>query len=501
MRDRLGPPGWSGVAALVLAVAYLVAPPLGTDLSAQVAHADFVRDFGLTPVDFRWYGGTVQYGYSAVSPAVMALLGARFTGALGLLASSMLLALLLSRTGARRPLLGGLLGTAAFAGNLVSGRVTFALGMAFGLAALLALTAPRRWVRLTFAVAGAVLAAATSPVAGLFLGLACAALLLARRLGWEPVVVGLASAVPIGVMAWASGPGGWMNIGRTDTIHAVVTGVLVALVVPWRAVRIGAALAAIGVLAAFAVHTPVGLNATRLATVFALPVVAAFAVLRWRWLVPMLVALAVWQPPLLVGDLRDVGNPTASRAYWAPLLRELARRAPVGRVEVPPTRDYWESAYVARSVPLARGWLRQVDLADNGLFFTPSLDAARYRDWLADNGVTYVALPDAELSWVARSEGALIRGGVPFLAPVWHDEHWTLYTVQGGQSIVDGATLVSSTGAAVRFDVSAPDSTVLVRVRWSRWLRIDGPRGARLAPTGRWTRVRVSTPGRYTVTS
>jgi len=38
----------SGLTSLALAVAYLLAPPLGTDLSAQVARAQFVERYGLT---------------------------------------------------------------------------------------------------------------------------------------------------------------------------------------------------------------------------------------------------------------------------------------------------------------------------------------------------------------------------------------------------------------------------------------------------------------------
>src|SRR5262249_27503719 len=136
---RCGTPGrwWSArsmraerfalVLGALLAVAYLLLPPMGTDLSAQVARADFVHDAGFAPVDLRWYGGTVQYGYSVVAPFVMAAVGVRATGAVTLVVSSLALATLLRRTGAPRPLLGAVCGVVCFAGNLVSGRITFAL--------------------------------------------------------------------------------------------------------------------------------------------------------------------------------------------------------------------------------------------------------------------------------------------------------------------------------------------------------------------------------------
>jgi hypothetical protein len=518
--------GLTGGTAVALVLAYLLAPPMGTDLSAQVARADFFAAHGFAPVDFRWYGGVLPNGYSLVSPPLMAglgggLLGAKLAGALAAAVSTVAFVVLLLRTGARRPALAGVLGAVCFIGNLVSGRVTFAVGVAFGLLALAALTAPpdRRWSRVGGTVAGSALAAAASPVAGLFVGLAGVALLLSHRFrfrsrSWDGAWLVLGAAVPLAAMTALSGSGGWMNISRTDTVHAVVTSVAVALLVPRPAVRAGALLSALGVLAAFAVHTPVGLNATRLATMFALPVLAGYADLDWLprpdrvaprgWAsagLLVVLALAVWwQPPLLRGDLADAGNPTASPGYFRPLRDELARRAPVGRVEVVPTRDYWEAAYAASAVPLARGWLRQVDLAYHPLFFDGSLSADRYHEWLLDNGVSYVALAGAEPSWVGRAEAALVRGGLPYLAEVWRGGDWVLYQVAGSPSIVDNARLVSSTADRVTVDVPAPGE-VLVRVRYSRWLTVQGPGACLARDRDGWTLVRARQAGRFTVSS
>ncbi|MGW4502803.1 hypothetical protein ACWENR_29875, partial [Micromonospora sp. NPDC004336] len=280
----------AAASAVLAGVAYLALPPTGSDLAAQVARADFFAAHGLAPVDLRWYGGVQQFGYSLVSQPVMALLGVRVTGVLALVAAATAFAALLARTGVPRPLLGSLVGVVTIAGNLVSGRVTYGLGVAFGLGALLALTLPgasadadsdrrarrRRLVRLGLAAAGAVLASATSPVAGLFVGLAGAALLLTRRYA-DGLTLGVAAALPLGVTALLFGDGGWMNISRSDTSRAVLTSLLVAALVAYRPVRVGALLSAAGVLAAALVHTPVGLNATRLAVMFALPLLAAAA--------------------------------------------------------------------------------------------------------------------------------------------------------------------------------------------------------------------------------
>ncbi|MCL7457840.1 hypothetical protein ABT235_08405 [Micromonospora echinofusca] len=552
----------AAVSAVLLAGAWLALPPTGSDLAAQVARADFFSAHGLAPVDLRWYGGVQQFGYSLLSQPVMALLGVRVTGALALVAAATAFAALLVRTGVPRPLLGSLVGVLTIAGNLVSGRVTYGLGVAFGLGALLALTlgpaaatdarpggppgagphgraGRRRLVRLGLAAAGALLASATSPVAGLFVGLAGAALLLTRRYA-DGLVLGVCAALPLALTALLFGDGGWMNISRTDTVRAVLTSLLVAALVGYRPVRVGALLSAVGVLAAALVHTPVGLNATRLAVMFALPLLAAAARPPARpaaWLARfgrtaassaarpvgaartavgggtrvrggvalavLLAAVCWWQPPVPPADLRSVDDPTSGAAYFAPLRAFLDGQRLTGRVEVPPTRNYWEAARLGE-VPLARGWLRQADIDRNPLFFTTvpgaagtgvSLTAASYRDWLTDNAVQFVAVPDAPLSWVGRAEAELVAGGLSYLTPVWSDPRWRVWAVTDPAPIVGApAELVAHDGASVTF--RAPGAgTVPVRVRHSRWLTASG--GATVAAAGDWTVVTVPRAGQY----
>ncbi|MGC5289276.1 hypothetical protein [Micromonospora sp. DT231] len=537
--------------AVVLGALWLALPLMGSDLAAQVARADFFAAHGPTPVDLRWYAGVQQFGYSLLSQPVMALLGVRVTGALALVASAAALAALLVRTEVPRPLLGSLVGVVTLAGNLVSGRVTYALGVAFGLAALLVLTrrAGRGRMRLGLAALGALLASATSPVAGLFVGLAAVALLLARRYA-DGLALGVAAAVPLAATALLFGDGGWMNISRTDAVRAVLTSLVVAALVAYRPVRFGALLSAAGVLAAAVVHTPVGLNATRLVTMFALPVLAAAArppawlsdrlarrsaehttpgsatptsvvaaraatAGRSRWarlrgavgLTALLVAICVWQPPAVPADLRGIGDPTSAPGYHAPLRAFLAGQRLTGRVEVPPTRNYWEAARLGE-VPLARGWLRQADIDRNPLFFSTvpgaagtgvALTPASYRAWLAENAVQYVALPDAPLSWVGRAEAELVEGGLPYLTPVWSGSHWRVWAVVDPTPLVAvPAEVIRADGAAVTFRAPAA-GPVAVRVRHSRWLVASGD--ATVSADGDWTTVTVPGPGEYTLGS
>jgi hypothetical protein len=497
---------WStALVAAALGAVYLLLPPMGSDLAAQTARAGFFAEHGLTPVDLRWYAGVEQFGYSLVSQPVMAVLGVRLTGVLTLVAGAVLLAVLFRRTGAARPWLGAVLGTVGLAGNLVSGRVTYGMGVCLGIASLVLLTVPR--LRRLAALA-ALLAAAASPVAGLFTGLAGAALMLAGRVR-DGLLLALPAAVPLALIALFFGDGGWMNISRTDTVRAVVTGLVVAVCVPIRAVRIGAVLSSAGVLAAALIHTPAGLNATRLAVMFGLPVLAAYAVVpRARVTLPLLLAVVFWwQPPVVLDDVRDIGNPAADEAYFTPLRERLAAETLTGRVEIPPTRAYWEAAHMGE-IPLARGWLRQADIDRNPLFFTTvpgaagtgvELTAESYRAWLSEQAVQFVAVPDAELAWPGREEARLVTGGLDYLDLIWTGANWRLYAVAGAQPIVAApATMVRQDGAAVVLDAPAAGE-VAVRVRWHRSLTASG--GAVVSADGVWTRVRVPGAGRYTLSS
>ncbi|WP_248294123.1 hypothetical protein [Actinoplanes sp. TBRC 11911] len=541
---------------------------MGSDLAAQTARASFFAGHGWTPIDLRWYAGVDQLGYSFVSQPVMAILGVRLTGALSLVLSSVLLAALFRRTGAPRLWLGALVGTACIAFNLVSGRVTYGLGVALGLAALLLLTYPRlRWL----AAVAAFAASATSPVAGLFLGLAGVSLLIPRpgrgplaaapgqdapapshdapapsqdepaparnapapdtgHPSWHKsgfirngLLIAVPAAIPLGLTAFLFGDGGWMNISSNDVLRAVVASLAVAVLVPRWPVRAGALLSAAGVLGASLIHTPVGLNATRLAVMFTLPLIAGYAAVpalpswrlaRWSgralpvWAVlPLVAVLFWWQPPVEVADVRDIGNPTADPSYFAPLLARLGQERLTGRVEVPPTQDYWEAAYMG-NVPLARGWLRQADIERNPLFFTDipgargtgvALTADSYRAWLAERAVQFVAVPDAKLHWSGRPEAQLIATGLPYLTPVWSDEHWRLYAVADPQPIVPApATMVAQTAAGITFDAPAAADLTL-RVHYYRWLTASG--GASVRPRGEWTLVHVPAAGRYTLSS
>jgi hypothetical protein len=482
-----------GLAAL-LGLVWLLLPPTGSDLSAQVAHADFARDHLWTPVDLRWFGGTGWLSYSVLVPPLMAAVGVRAVGVVATAASAGLLGLLLSRCRVPRPGTGAAVGALCLAANLVVGRLTFAVGAAAALATLLAVTWRHRARWLVLAV-GPLVTWAASPLAALFLGVAAAALVLqGRESRREGGVLGAAVLVALAASGWL-GQGGYMPAPVDRGVAGVTLCVLLAVVTRYRLVRTGALLAGAAIALAVTLRTPVGMNALRLPELFAPAVALATSRLPMRWVVPAVVVAVCWLPPLTSDDITAIGGPSNASSYYRELTSELQRLPLTGRVEIPPTLHRWEAVYVADRVPLARGWMTQLDDGYNSLFFDGGVDASSYRRWLRDNAVQYVAVSDAATAEAGRAETALVDGGLPFLHRVWAGRHWTVYRVVPSVSVVTGARLLSQDATSVTF-LAGSTGTVLARVRWSRWLTLGGPSGC-LHRQGTWTAVVVQRPGTY----
>jgi hypothetical protein len=164
-------------------------------------------------------------------------------------------------------------------------------------------------------------------------------------------------------------------------------------------------------------------------------------------------------------------------------------------------RSQWESYYVAKEHPSGRGWLRQVDVELNPLFYDDGpLDPERYRRWLGDNAVGWVAIPDAPIGYGGDDEVELIeKRRPPYLREVERTDHWTIYEVATPHplAVPEGGADIEATSLRpdeVRFDVHRPGS-VIVRVHFSPYWRVaDGPGCVEKA--GDWTRVTAERPGR-----
>lgn len=509
--------------SLLLTVGFLSLPLAGTDLSAQVARGHFFDEHGFVPIDFRWYGGVYPFGYSAFTGPANAIFGSRGVGAISCVISAVAFTWLLAQVGARRPLIGGVLGAITGVFNLVSGRTTFAMGIALGMLALCVVAlsvhryhphtarsgrfgglfrrrSSRRELALTAVLA--LLGTAASPVAGLFVGLSGAALLLS---GWvvEGLVLGIGAGSAMIVPQFVFHDGGVQPFTEEAMKICVAACLAVVLLVPrrgYQAVRIAAVLSAVGAAVAYYSHNPLGSNVIRLSMLFAAPVVVAVSILDRRFVAGMVALLCWWQPPLIGGDLAYAGARQATRLYYEPLIAQLQHRGPVGRVEVVPLREHWESTYVADVVPIARGWERQVDVDRNPLFYDGTLTPATYLSWLYRNAITYVAVPkETVLDFGGREEAALIEADLSYLRRQWESSDWTLYRVVGGPSVVPyPARLISSGATGVRF-TSRVATDLTVRVRWSPWLVLRGPAGC-IEQDGTWVKVRLSRAGDYFLT-
>jgi hypothetical protein len=211
-------------------------------------------------------------------------------------------------------------------------------------------------------------------VAGLFLGVAGGPIIVSGRRR-EGLTLAVGALVPTVLVGLAFGNGGRQPFADE---HAV-RGVLICLGVAglcWRrdVVRWGALLSAMLVAAAYVLPTPVGTNATRLPELFAAPTIVAVATVPLVALIAATVSAILLLPPASITEVRERGDPALSAEFYAPLLNQLIARGVDGPIEVIPTQRRGEAAAVPPVVPIARGWLRQVDIERNPVFMTdPSI--------------------------------------------------------------------------------------------------------------------------------
>jgi hypothetical protein len=493
---------WLGVLMPVLfaAIAYMALRPPSVDLAAQLFRCELFASDGFLAWNNYWYGGHYLLDYSLLFPPLGAALGATAVGGLAAIAATALFGLLTLRRYASRARLATLWFGAGMIATLLSGRLTFALGVAIGLAALVALDRRRSLVT-------GLLAAVTSfasPVAGFFLLLIGAVLMLSgdRARG---AILALSAAAPIAAMALAfpsAGPEPFVLSSLAGTL-AVTLLVLAVLPRRERLLRRGACLYAGVVACVFVLPNALGGNVVRLSNLIAGPLVVLGLTGPRRRL--LLVALALpllyWQWQGAVRDVsRATSDPSVQRDFYTPLIGALEARtdgAPV-RIEIPPTQDRWEVYYMTPKFLLARGWERQLESADRHLFQS-GLSPATYRAWLLAHGVTYVALPSVPLDYLSHREAALIRGGLSYLRPIWGNGDWRLYAVRGAGGLVDPPARLTSIGADW-FDLRAPRAgDFVLRIHFSPYWSVARGAGICLRARGPWSVVELSRPGSFHV--
>jgi hypothetical protein len=504
-------PAWAITACVGLV--YVLAAPPSSDLAAAGYRSDLFARAGFTIWDNGWYGGHHLPAYSLLAPALGAWLGPQLVAALAMTATTALFATLIEGAFAARATRIAAVWLAVGASvALLANRVPFDLGLAIGLGALVAARREQRVGALAFAV----LCALASPVAGAFLALACVAWGLAYRRRW-PFVLAICTLVPIGALALAFPEGGSQPFVSSAFYPGLLGVAIIAAFTPTTpramlTLRIGTGLYGLVLIGAYVVPSAVGGNADRLGALFAGPVAACALYGRPpRWLLGVLAPfLLYWQVNAPISDfLAAASDPAVNAYYYTPLVGEL-RTLDVGyagrpaRIEAVPSADHGEARWLAGHVALARGWERQLDEGRNGIFYDERpLTAARYRSWLDEQAISYVALPDAPLDYSAKSEARLLLGGAragqaahppPYLREVWRSAHWRLFAVRGAAPLVAAPARMTRLGQE-SFAVAAPRAgRYRTRVRFSPYWKVARGAGCVGQGPGGWAYVTATRP-------
>jgi len=471
-------------AALVLAVG-----PAPGDAPVHLYRTFLVRDGALIWDNF-WYAGT----YPLASYSLLYYLPAALVGNLPLvfvaaIASTVLFASLALREWGRAALWPSRVFGVLAAAPMFTGLYAYSLGFTAMLATLKLL----QLRRLRLAVVAAALTVGFSPLAFAFLCLvvgsyAVSRRRIARRHLWFGV--GLALAAGIEVLALVLFPAGagvypfhWIDFGGVLLVtslgllvarHARAAGPLVAFYALWG----------LGSVVVYIVPSPLGDNWTRLSA-FVFPVMlltASLAGFRPRRLVVFALAFAfaynVIPYALLVPSRLD--NQTQNASFWQPALGFLrAHDRPGYRVEVVPTAEHWEAYWIPKSgLPLARGWYRQLDVADNPALYKKDLDAGAYRRWLRSDAVRYVLLSTtAPLDWDGGpQEARVLRSPRSGLRVVFRSANWTVYELKHATPLLTGPAhpVVTSFGHTVIRGRVFAAGHYLLRAHYNPYWRLQG---------------------------
>lgn len=513
-------PEWLPAVALSSALALLMliwSPPVG-DLAAQIFRTELFQQAGLAIWNGSWYGGHYTLTYSLLFPPLAALLGPQLVGGIAVVSSAYLFDRLVRDRWGVEARWATLWFAAGVVTLLADGQLTFALGVAFGLATLRCVQVGRG----PLAILAAACCALASPVAGVFLagvvltgawepgrrvsrvaiGAGALALLLtiAPNLafpepGQFPFVFSSFVAIPL----WCAGAlFVTRNLPEERQLRRVIIAYLLASTLIWL------------------MPNALGGNAVRLGALFGGPVLAAVVLSRrpratapaWFFalvLGAVMVGSLYWQLTASVTQIaRSVGDPSTASAYFDPPARWLRAHGGEGlRIEVPPTANHWESAYLAPKFELARGWLRQLDTTRDDIFYDEGeLTNRAYSAWLRGNAISYVALPDAPLDYSSTAEHRLILGEPSYLTLRHRSDHWRIYQVRNPKPLVApiaagrAQTLwVGRQGFAL--DVTKP-GRFLVRVNFTPYWSISRGSGC-LLRGGNWTVARTAHTGVFRV--
>jgi hypothetical protein len=479
----------------VLAALIATAARWGADWPAQEFRAWSARHDGLASWTNRWYAGQSLPGYSVIYPVVSSVLGAALTGLAAVVAATLGAALLAPTVGRLRRV-GYLLSvTLVLSADLVIGQVPYLVGVACGVWSVWQVRQGRR----IWAVLLAVGCALSSPLAGAFLLLATPA--FAYMWGRRRVAPLLGAGLGVLVSFLAGGASGPFPFAPRVFAWTIAFSILAVLLAgrSARPVRLFGATLGLSAVASMLVANPIGGNLARLGQLVALPLLwHVWPTLRWRRpaaAVTLGVLAALWTVWPAAGSFQSAVDPSRQASYYAGLIRFLKTQDPrTGRLEFVFSRNHWESLFVARAFPIARGWERQTDLLVNEQLYDP-LTPQSYRRWLDDNAVSFVALSRAQVDYGGRSEAALLHRPPGYLRPAWHDKNIEVWRVRDARPLLTGPAQLVQLGSAsltVRF---AKAGMAVIRVRASsQWDARSGEACVSNDANG-WLTVTAGEPG------
>ena len=435
-------------AALAGALASIVAwlGPPGTDLAAHVYQLDVFVKHGFELWTNYWYAGRYTFvGYSLIYYPLAALVGIKLLAVLSAATATAAFTLIVRETWGEQTIWATRLFAVVTAASVVSAAFPYGLGLAFTLAALLALARGR----LAWFAAFVALTLATSPLAFLFLLVFLCAAAVARRdrsIAKPAAVVGVACAAA--AVSWRLFPDPGRFPFPTGELLAALTFSIFGFALTWRLERariLNALFAAYTLLCllAYAVPSDIGANVARLRFA-AIPLAAlTLALRRWRPWPVAVVAFGLacsWNLSPLVWSLaRSSNDPSAAAAYWQPAVAFLHRELPPGyRVEAVDTAGHWEAVYLSRAgIPIVRGWFRQDDFPQNEVLYDGP-GPRSYLRWLHALGVRYVVLTRAPADYSARAEARLLESGRSGLQVVLRTANLTVFAVPHAVPILRG---------------------------------------------------------------
>ena len=344
--------------ALALATALVLLLPPGSDLAAHEYQLSLFAQHGWTLWDNFWYGGRYTFvTYSVLYYPLAALVGIKLLALVGVAVAAAAFTLLTAREWGRDAIWASRVFAVVWAGFVVTAAFPFALGVALGAVALVAV---QRGSRRHFAGLS-LLTLLASPLAFALLSIVSAGVFFARRrhlAGDAALVLPLAALGLSEVVLWRLFPDPGRYPFPLSQFAAAATFCLLGVAATWGVDRARPLMCIfvaylIACSLAFALPSAVGENIARL-RFMALPVaVLALSLRHWRPRAPamaLLVLAALWNlTPLGWTVDRSAGDSARTAAYWAGTATFLQTRLTSNhRVEVVDTASHWASYYLAR---------------------------------------------------------------------------------------------------------------------------------------------------------